>query len=665
MNFTILDWSIVAFFLAGLSLIAWYTNRYTKSVADFLAANRCAGRYLLTIAQGASSLAVISVIANFEKFYKAGFAIGWWGQMLAPLGLVMALTGFVSYRYRQTKALTTAQFIEMRYSRKLRVFAGMLAWASGLINYGIFPAVTARFFIYFCGIPQYKSQLMGLEINWTIGAVMAVLLGIALCFTLSGGQIAVMITDFIQGQFMNLTFLIIMGVLLYNFDWSTIIHTLENAPVGQSKINPFNTSKVKDFNIWFYVMLGILRIYHHKVWGGGTGYHAAAKSAHEAKMAGILSAWRAGVTYLLIMLIPICAYVLLNSDLFPVKAAAANQVLDGINHAQTLKQVRVSVVLIQLLPPGVLGLFAAVMLAAAISTDDSYLHQWGSIFIQDVVVPLRKTHIPPKAHMRLLRYSIFGVAVFAWLFGMLFRMEDYIFMFFQITGAIFLGGAGAVVIGGLYWKRGTTAGAWTAFIVGMTLASTAIILQYFLWPHLDFFRSVMPNVQWLHGLPKKFPLNGMQSGFITAIIAGSSYILVSLLTKPKPGFSMDKMLHRGKYADKDEVLVTQVKKKRWWHFRFGITSEFSRGDKVIYGLKIGWSTMWFTLFAVISIWNLIAVWPDRWWANWWLFKICLAATIGVISVIWFTIGGIFNIKELFKTLSTKVRDDKDDGMVEE
>ncbi len=665
MNFSVFDWSIVAAFLIGLALVAWYANRYTKSVADFLAANRCAGRYLLTIAQGAAGLAVINTIANFEKFYKAGFAIGWWGQMLAPIALVLALTGFVAYRYRQTKALTTAQFIEIRYSRKLRVFAGMLAFVSGIINYGIFPAVTARFFIFFCGIPRYSSVVFGHEINWTLGAVMAFLLGIALCFTLSGGQIAIMITDFIQGQFMNLTFLAVMAILLFNINWSDIISTLEQAPKGKSMLNPFDTSQVQDFNLWFFIMLGILRVYQYRVWGGGTGYNAAAKSAHEAKMAGILGAWRSGVTYLLIMLLPICAYVILHSDLFPAKAHAANQVLDGIHHAQTLKQVRVSVVLIQMLPTGVLGLFAAVMLAASISTDDTYLHQWGSIFIQDVVVPLRKTHISPKTHMLLLRVSIFGVAVFAWCFGMFFSLEDYIFMFFQITGAIFLGGAGAVVIGGLYWKRGTTAGAWTAFIVGMTLATVSICLQYFVWPNLASVKAAMPDIQWVQRLPAKFPLNGMQSSFITAIIACTSYVLVSLVTKVKPEFSMDKMLHRGEYADPSDAPVKKAKKRSWLEVRFGITDEFTRGDKIIYWLKIGWTMLLFSFFVVISIWNLIWLWPDRWWANWWLFKICLAGTIGVICVIWFTIGGIFDIFDLFRTLSSKVRDNTDDGMVEE
>ncbi|HCD32697.1 MAG TPA: sodium:solute symporter, partial [Phycisphaerales bacterium] len=86
MKLTWIDWSIVLGFVGALTALAAYTKRYTKSVSDFLAADRCAGRYLLTMSEGMAGLGAASVIANFEKFYKAGFAASWWGLMLAPIG---------------------------------------------------------------------------------------------------------------------------------------------------------------------------------------------------------------------------------------------------------------------------------------------------------------------------------------------------------------------------------------------------------------------------------------------------------------------------------------------------------------------------------------------------------------------------------------------------
>lgn len=232
-------------------------------------------------------MGAISIVAMWEQFYQAGFTAMFWGQMLAPIGLLMALSGWVIYRYRETRAMTLAQFLEMRYSRRFRVFSGTLCWVSGVLNYGIFPAVTARFFIYFLGLPVHLWTLpgTGLQLNLTLGAVMAVTLGVALFITLTGGQISVMVTDFIQGQISNIVFLTLLGVMLYLFPWNPI----------------------------FFFILMFLSVYNYMVWQGSQGYNASAISPHEAKMAGMLAQFRAGVTYLLIPLAAICAYVLMNA----------------------------------------------------------------------------------------------------------------------------------------------------------------------------------------------------------------------------------------------------------------------------------------------------------------------------------------------------------------
>ena len=94
-----------------------------------------------------------------------------------------------------------------------------------------------------------------------------------------------------------------------------------------------------------------------------------------------------------------------------------------------------------------------------------------------------RRHAPPEEAVRPGRahqapeLSILGVAVFIFVFSLLFQQSEYIFLFFAITGAIFAGGSGAVIIGGLYWKRGTTAAAWSAMIVGAVIAVGGIVIQ--------------------------------------------------------------------------------------------------------------------------------------------------------------------------------------------
>ena len=142
-----IDWTIVGALWVVLVVTLVVCQRYVKSTADFLAANRCAGRYLLAITSGIAGIGAISVVANFEQNYVAGFAPIWWSFLSGPLGVIISITGWVYYRFRETRCLTMAQFFEVRYSRNFRVFCGMLGWFSGVLNYGIFPAVSVRFSI--------------------------------------------------------------------------------------------------------------------------------------------------------------------------------------------------------------------------------------------------------------------------------------------------------------------------------------------------------------------------------------------------------------------------------------------------------------------------------------------------------------------------------------
>ena len=52
MNLHWIDWLIVVSLLGFICVSAYMTKQYMRSVADFLSANRCAGKYLLGVADG-------------------------------------------------------------------------------------------------------------------------------------------------------------------------------------------------------------------------------------------------------------------------------------------------------------------------------------------------------------------------------------------------------------------------------------------------------------------------------------------------------------------------------------------------------------------------------------------------------------------------------------
>ena len=90
--------------------MAIYSHRYARSVADYLVAGRVAGRYVLSAAGLMDGLAVISLIAAVEANYKTGFAMGYWYNLIWPIGLFTGLFGYVTYRFRQTRAMSGGQY---------------------------------------------------------------------------------------------------------------------------------------------------------------------------------------------------------------------------------------------------------------------------------------------------------------------------------------------------------------------------------------------------------------------------------------------------------------------------------------------------------------------------------------------------------------------------
>ncbi len=602
MNLSALDWLIVLAVLAVMFAGLAASRRRMKSVADFLAAGRSAGRYLISVSGGIAGLGAITIVGLLEMNYVAGFSMSWWGLTMGVVILLMTVSGWVVYRFRQTRALTLAEFFERRYSKRFRVFAGLIAFLSGLINFGIFPAVGARFFLHYCGFP---AEFVFLGLTWsTFPLIMVALLSISLYFVFAGGQVAVIITDFIQGLFVNIVFVAIVLFLFLKVDWTQMVEALNMAPENASLINPFKTGHVEDFNLVYFV-IGIFGVlYGAMSWQGTQGYNVSARSAHEAKMGGVLTNWRGFPQNLFILIVPIMAYTVMRHPDFADLSGWVGGVLSGIESEPVQSQLRTPLILTKLLPSGLLGAFAAVMLAAFVSTHDTYLHSWGSIFIQDVVMPFRKRPLPQKEHLLWLRGSIFGVAIFIFLFSLLFQQSEYIFLFFAITGAIFAGGSGAVIIGGLYWKRGTAGAAWTAMITGSSIAVGGILIHRLDAGLFETSRAHLPALGrafWaaLHWL---YEINGQQYWAVAMFASTLFYIAVSLLSR-RDSFDMDRLLHRGEHAIEGEMVVVKEAPSRGWKL-LGMGREFTRGDRIIYIASYCWTGLWTLVFIFGTIWNI-------------------------------------------------------------
>ena len=306
------DWLIVALPLLISGTIAVYSRRYVRSVADFMAGGRNAGRFLICTARSEQGAGAVMFVATFQVFVVAGFTVNWWQYLATPVGLVVAITGFVIYRYRQTRALTLGQFFEMRYSRNFRLFAGGLAFFAGLVNFGIVPVIGARFMVYFLELPEHICW-----IGYTIPThllLMALFLTICTVMTTVGGQISVLLADCAEGMFSQIFYLCItVGLLFVFFHWSDTRTMLLDTPPGKSLVNPFDSFSLKDFNIWYVLMNITVGIYGTMAWQNSHAFNASGASPHEARMGGILGRWRWFASVVMVTLLSVCAMTYLHS----------------------------------------------------------------------------------------------------------------------------------------------------------------------------------------------------------------------------------------------------------------------------------------------------------------------------------------------------------------
>ncbi|HEY0944174.1 MAG TPA: sodium:proline symporter [Opitutaceae bacterium] len=666
----LIDWAVIVIPLLIILVIGLITQRQMKSVAHFVSGGRVGGRYLLAVAKGEMQAGAVVFVASWEVFAHAGFVPNWWAWTVAPIGMIVGIFGFVVYRFRETRAMTLAQFFEMRYSRNFRSFMGVLAFIAGVVNFGIIPAVGARFMVYFLQLPPEIAAG-----SWTVPTyipLMGLFLAISLTLAISGGLITLMVTDCIEGIFSQLMYIVIIVGVLCVVGWSEMSAVIGSRPAGHSMVNPFDAWQVQDFNLWYVLMGVFLTTYGTMAWQNSSAYNTAGSTPHETRMAGLIGRWRESGKAAVVVLLGAAAITYLSHPDFVEASTGAREMLGQIGQPQIQKQMTIPVALTHLLPIGVKGALCAVLLLGIFGGDSTHLHSWGGILAQDVILPRLKKAPSPARHIKLLRGCIIGVAVFAFLFGAFFRQTEYIMMWWSVTTAVYVGGAGAAIIGGLFWKKGTTAGAWAAVLAGSTLSAGGIVAyklggESFL---ADWMGAVL-NLAGVEGLVPAFTLNGMQISFFSSLIAIALYFGVSLLTL-REDFPIMKMLHR----DAGPAGGIKPVRRRWTLARIiGMNEDFTRGDRWIAGSLFVWSVAWLAVMLVGTGWNLLGAagfvpwlrpWSNEAWLGFWhVTSFALPILIAVVTGLWFTWGGLRDLRALFRSLRTYRVDHADNGTVQD
>ncbi len=792
----ILDWIIMIVpFLAVLGL-AIYAKRYARDVVDFLAAGRVAGRYVMCVGDLATALSVITLVASFEATYKAGSAMAFWNVITLPIGMFFGLFGYCAYRWRASRALSFGQFLEMRYNKPFRVFCATLRNFAEMITNAIGPAIAANFFIYFLGLP-HRIHIFGLNLP-CFAVIVTISLFFATIAIWPAGRISLLITDTVQALLSYPVFVIIAGYIFFNFNWGTTMEpVMMNRVPGESFLDPFDISKLRDFNMFALGVSIMATILQRASWYGNDTT-ASGRNPHEQKMAGVIGTWRNGFAYTMIGLVTLLVITVMNHDAFVMPGAhgqfsshetrkalinkiadeavpdaavrdgiaraldavpprlmdeplsqlrnndtpyidAARNVINanvpaalraeaaavaageatpspelaavqGVNAKQAQKvrtlygQMMMPAVLRQILPTGVIGLFALLLLMLLVSTDDSRIFNASSTWVQDVILPFMKEAPTSAQHISMLRWSSVAVAVFFFVVAVFFSQLDYINMFTQIMCAVWLGGGGTVVTFGLYSRFGNIVGAWCSIVFGCGFSLAGLILQRtwsasivpVLASHgwtegvFRFFAKLAaplnPWVDWSFGFNsgestleqalqlfrEKFFMNSTEIFGISMVLSVIAYCLGSWIAL-KCGwcgmYNLDKLLHRGEYADEDEkARMAQAAKARISIISrlVGIDHEYTRGDRIL-----AWAAFLYSMvyrlgiaFLGVLLWNMAKPWPKAWWGKYYyITSLIVPMAIGTVSTIWFLWGGIRDGIRLFRDLESRTRDSRDNGLV--
>ena len=301
----------------------------------------------------------------------------------------------------------------------------------GILNMGVFLKVEGTFL----------AIISGISLNHLKATMTAILL-LELIYTVVGGMVSVVITDFIQFAALSVGTLLVTLYSIRATGWGKM-YSVVHATMGTNGFNPFRTP---DYG-WAFIVFQIL------LWMAvDTCWQTTAMrtfSMRDPETSRKVFTWT--------------GFIYLGRGMMPMVWGIAALTLLG---PQQSSLEAMPTMLAKILPSIVLGLVISGMLAATMSVNSSYLLGWSSIIAQDVIQPLRRKPLSPRSQVRLNRVTNLFVSLFVLFWGLWYTLPGPTYFYLNMTGTIFLGGAFAAVIAGIYWRRANTLGGYCAMIGG-------------------------------------------------------------------------------------------------------------------------------------------------------------------------------------------------------
>ncbi|HEY6215448.1 MAG TPA: sodium:solute symporter family protein [Pyrinomonadaceae bacterium] len=476
----LLDGSIVGIYLLVTMIAGLMVRKYVGKVEQFLVAGREMDVYLGIASLAATEFGIVTCMYTAQNGYEKGFAGATPGILMAVAMAGVGLTGFVIKPLRDSGVITIPELLDQKFGKRIRWAAGVVIVLGGLLNMGVFLRTGGEFLVLVAGIDVRYLEIM----------MTALLVGVAV-YTILGGMLSVLVTDFLQFVVMSAGLILVTILILMNVGWDKLV-TAVDTNYGAGGFNPF----VNPTMGWQYVLFNLM-------------LNTAAVLTWQTIIARVLAAKDTSTgrkVYTRTSFFFVCRFLIPG-----VWGIAALATLGPV--ANTLEAM--PRYLSTAVPPGLMGILIAAMLAADMSTDSSYMLTWCSVIYNDIMAPFRKRPWSEKRGLFWNRTIIALIGIFLLLYGLWYPLKGDLWTYLGVTGTIYLASISVLLIACCYWPRANSWGAAASIFV-----SAVIPVSYL----------VMEQVPSTASLAKS--IGPYYSGIATYLLSGAAMILGSSL-KPQ------------------------------------------------------------------------------------------------------------------------------------
>ncbi|MBI2842655.1 MAG: sodium:solute symporter family protein [Armatimonadetes bacterium] len=444
-HFTWIDGIIVGLYLLATMIAGIKVRKYVGKVEHFLVAGREMNVYLGIASLAATEFGIVTCMYTAQNGYDKGFAGATPGFLAALAMLLVGLTGFCIKPLRDSGSITIPELFQKRYGSNVRWMSGVVIVLGGLLNMGVFLRVGGEFLVH----------TIGFEPKYLVITMATLIIGVSI-YTIMGGMLSVLVTDFLQFVVMSGGLLVITALILWKVGWTALVGAVETH-YHAGGFNPF----VNETMGWQYVLFNaILAVATVLTWQTVVVRVLAAKDTRTGRKV------YTGTSFFLV-----CRFLIPGiwgiAALATVPAAAVSKhTLDAM-----------PMFLSTIVPTGLMGIIVAAMLAADMSTDSSYMLTWGSVIYNDIMAPFRKGQWSEKRGLRWNRMIIACIGVFLLFFGLIYQPKTDLWTYLGVTGSIYLSSMSVLLIACCYWKKANNWGAIGAIAFGATIPVLNLTLE--------------------------------------------------------------------------------------------------------------------------------------------------------------------------------------------